>query len=124
MKLCHCQVCGHRSRVSVCWSVITEVSSTKTNGSRKNSPTAMARECTATQCSTSRRRCDDAGAVPAARVAMSVLTQEAGAAAQQDRGEHHAQCEQHQRDDAGGADVEPLEAQVVHQLRQGERGAP
>src|SRR3954453_18897405 len=120
MKLRHCQVCGHSSRVSVCWSVITEVSSTNTNGSTKNSPTAMARECTATQFSTSRRRRDDAGTELTATLAMSVLTQEAGAATQQDRSEHHAQCEQHQRDDAGGPDVEALEAEVVDQLRQRE----
>src|SRR3954471_23827322 len=120
MKLRHCQVCGHSSRVSVCWSVITEVSTTNTNGSTKKSATAMARECTATQCSASRRRCEAAAELTVI-VAMSVLTQEAGAATQQDHGEDHAQREQHQRDDTGGADVEPLEAEVVNQLRQRER---
>ena len=41
-KLCHCQVCGHRSRVSVCSSLITAVRPMNTNGSRNNRPSAMA----------------------------------------------------------------------------------
>ncbi len=56
MKFCHCQVWGHRSRVSVCWSVITAVRSTNTNGSTKNSATVTARACTASHSSIARRR--------------------------------------------------------------------
>ena len=45
-----------RSRVSACWSFISEVSTTKTNGSTKKSAAAMPSECTAIQCSSALRR--------------------------------------------------------------------
>src|SRR4051794_36706028 len=124
MKFDHSQLCGQSSRVSVCWSVITEVRITKTNGSTKNSPTVMASACTATHSSALRRRYDAAPvSTLAVTVAISVLSQEARAATQQYRGEHHAEREQHQGDHASGADVEALETEVVDQLGQGQRRA-
>src|SRR3954470_14933842 len=47
-KLCHSQVWGHRSRVSVCLSVNTDVRNKNTNGRAKNKPTVTANVCTAT----------------------------------------------------------------------------
>src|SRR4051795_1948403 len=127
MKLLHCQVCGQSSRVRVCWSVITDVRITNTNGSTKNNPTVMAMACTATHSSTTRRRYDAAALALALElalmVAISVISQEARAATQEQRGEHHAEREQHQRDHARRADVEALKAEVVDQLRQGKRGS-
>src|SRR3954465_9381528 len=102
-KLCHSHCCGHRSVVSVCWSVITEVRKTKTNGSTKKSAAITASECTATQLSQAGRRY--AGRAGAVTVAISVLLQEAGSASHQQRGEEHAQGEQDECDHAGRPDV-------------------
>jgi hypothetical protein len=48
--------------------------------------------------------------------ASSVTTEEDAVAPHQGGRERHAEGEQHQRDDAGRPDVEPLEAQVVDEL--------
>src|SRR4051794_34281344 len=106
---------------------MTDVRITNTNGSTKNSATVMARAWTATHSSTTRRRYDAAALALALEVALmvaiSVIPQEAGAATQEHRGEHHAEGEQHDRDHARRADVEALETEVVDQLRQGQRRA-
>src|SRR3954453_24112414 len=123
MKLLHCQVCGQSSRVRVCWSVITDVRITNTNGSRKNSATVTATACTATHSRSFRRRYAAAplSLTPAVTVAISVLPQEAGAATEQNRREGHREHEQDQRDHACRSYVESLEAQVVDELRQRQR---
>ena len=61
IRLCHSQVRGHRSRVSVCWSLITAVSEMKTNGSRNASPTLMPTTWVATHSSLTRRGGPDVG---------------------------------------------------------------
>src|SRR5436190_2927149 len=119
-KLLHCQVWGHRSLVRVCSSVITEVRNTKTNGSTNIRPTATATACTAIHSSTGWPRLFDAG-LATLMVAISVLRQEAGAPAHQQRREDHGEPEQDEGDHARGADVEPMEAEVVDQLGKGER---
>lgn len=53
--------------VSAWLSVITEVRKTKTNGSRKKRPTAIASEWTATQLSSARRRATRSAAVTGPR---------------------------------------------------------
>src|SRR5207237_1082507 len=107
-KLCHSHCCGHSCVVRVCWSVITEVRKTKTNGSRKKRATITASECTPTQPSHGEGR--RPGLACAVSVAISVLRQESGAAAHQQRGEDHAHREEHEGDHAGRPDVETLEA--------------
>src|SRR5690349_7274270 len=98
-RLCQANGWGHRSRLSVCWSDISAVRATKTNGSTKSRPRATAKECSAIHSSFFfRRRARGAAVVPSGAwemVVMSVLrAQEAAATPHQESGERHRQHEE------------------------------
>src|SRR5882757_4769261 len=130
-RFSQCQLSGQRFRVSACWSLINAVSATNTNGSTKNKAAAIASACTATQFkSFVRRATRPAAVIPTAGAAMDVVKviggplvvrgQEATAPAHQQCGECHRQDEQHECDHGGATGVEPLEAQVINELWQGQ----